>query len=112
MNCQSIVRNGKTFWFYPDVTMDEQTKGFLIATDDMLLPMITEAWRLFAVLTNDTDRLFSVYVGNLITDERVRTATFERYLALPTTLLCVVGRAIPRHSTIIKKRRVSSISAT
>lgn len=110
MNYQQIIRNGKTFSFFPDITVSDQTKGFFIDTDDPILPLIKQQWGLFELL-KDTEAFvsFSIYLSEKVDDNKLRDLVFQKYIALPTANLTVSGKTIPKQSTIVKKKRVSSI---
>lgn len=109
MKCQQLIRNNKQYWFFPDVSLDEQTRGFLVDVGDALLPTIQTIWSDYVANCEVDEQCFSVYVTRSINDGNTLTALFTKYLALPTTQLIVVGRAIPMHSVIIRKKRISAI---
>lgn len=110
MNYQQIVRNGKTFSFFPDIVILDRTKGFFVDVDDPILPLIRQQWGLFEMLIQtETFVSFSIYLNEKVDNSKLRDLLFQKYIALPTTNLTVVGKVIPKLPTIIKKKRVSSI---
>lgn len=109
MKCQPITRNNKQYYFFPDVSLDETTKGFLIDCQDDCFELIESAWHAYVKQCEIDEQCFSVYLTHHISFEPIRAHMFENYLALPNSQLFVVGRAIPRHSTIVRKKRVSAL---
>ncbi len=109
MKCQQLVRNNKQFWFFPDISVDDQTKGFLIADDHVLLHHIKEIWTSYTHVCEIDEIFFSMFLRTTINNENVINVLYESYLALPNSQLIVVGRAIPKHNVLVKKKRISAI---
>jgi len=109
MKYQTIERNNKTFYFFPDVSIDDQTRGFLLDPDDPMLPKLHEIWDDFVRHCEIDEQCFSVYVNIAITNDVLLRHLFTSYLSLPASQSIVVGRAIPKHSVIVRKKRVSAI---
>lgn len=102
-----IIRNGKTFWFFPDVTVDDLTKGFLV---DIGSPIVTEVHTLWAdYCSTSRSTYFSVYVSLRLEDKRVHEHVYTMYQSLPSSQVEVIGMAVPKQSVVVKKRRVSSL---
>jgi len=102
-----IVRNGKTFWFYPDVTVDDLTKGFLV---DVGSPVVVEMQAMWdAYCSTDRTSYFSVYVNIQIEDPRSHQMVYSMYQSLPSSQVEVIGMTVPKQSVVIKKRRVTSL---
>ena len=105
--CQTIVRNGKTFWFFPDVTIDEFTKGFLVDSESPAVSQFQTLWYDYCNVPRMT--YFSVYVNMQIEDGQVREYLYSMYQSIPVSQVDVVGMAVPKQSVIVKKRRITSL---
>jgi len=105
--CQMIIRNGKTFWFFPDVTVDDLTKGFLVDIGSPIVAEVQALWTNYCGTSRST--YFSVYVSLQLEDSRVHEHVYSMYQSLPSSQVEVIGMAVPKQSVIIKKRRVSSL---
>jgi len=105
--CQMIVRNGKTFWFFPDVTVDDLTKGFLVDIGSPFVGEIQILWNDYCSTGRST--YFSVYLNLRLEDARLHQHIYSMYQSLPSTQVEVIGMAVPKQSVIIKKRRITSL---
>lgn len=109
MKKQEIVRNNKACIFFPDITIEDQTRGFLVDVQHPALAVLDALWLEFVKLPSHDDICFSIYVVDRIDDELRSDYVFAYYKALPNSSIEVVGQAIPTHAHIIKKKRTSSI---
>lgn len=105
--CQMIVRNGKTFWFFPDVTVDDLTKGFLVDIGSPIVLEMRAMWDAYCKTARTS--YFSVYVNIQIEDPKSHQMVYSMYKSLPSSQVEVIGMAVPKQSVIVKKRRVTSL---
>lgn len=105
--CQMIVRNGKTFWFFPDITVDDLTKGFLVDIGSVFVEQVTALWNEYC--STGRSSYFSVYLNLKLEDPRVHQHIYSMYQSLPSSQVEVIGMAVPKQSVIVKKRRITSL---
>jgi hypothetical protein len=105
--CQMIVRNGKTFWFFPDITVDDLTKGFLVDIGSPFVEQVQALWNEYCGTGRSS--YFSVYLNIKLEDARVHQHIYSMYQSLPSSQVEVIGMAVPKQSVIIKKRRIASL---
>lgn len=105
--CQQILRNGKQFWFFPDVTVDDLTKGFLVDADSPIVGEIQALWLEYC----DTEKLsyFSVFLNMRLEDTRTREHVYLMYKSLLSSQVEVIGMAVPKQSVVVKKRKLASL---
>ena len=105
---QQIVRNNKTFTFFPDITSTNTTRGFLIDVGDPNLPAITKLWEQYTERpANQTAMWFSMYITNVLGTEG--DMFFEAYLSLPNAQLYILGSSIPKTAQVIKKKKIATL---
>jgi len=105
--CQKIIRNGKTCWFFPDVTVDDLTKGFLVDIGSQFVEQVHTLWTNYC--SGSQSSYFSVYLNLVLTDARIHQHLYSMYQSLPSSQVEVVGMTVPKQSVIIKKRRITSL---
>lgn len=105
--CQQLTRNGKLFWFFPDITVDELTKGFLV---DVGSPFVDEIQALWLEYCDAADMsYFSVFLNVRLVDARIRQHIYSMYKSLPSSQVEVIGLTVPKQSVVVKKRKLTSI---
>lgn len=104
---QMIIRNSKMFWFFPDVTIDDLTKGFLVDIGSPIAAEMQALWNEYC--GTDKTTYFSVYINIKLVDAKVYDYVYSMYHSLPSSQGNVVGMAVPRQSVIVRKRRLTSL---
>lgn len=104
---QLITRNGKTYQFFPDITIDDLTKGFLIDIGSPLLPDILSIWNAYCETENAS--YFGVFISMRLVSTQARDIVYSTYQSLPTSLVQVVGMTVPKQSVVIRKKRIQSL---
>lgn len=104
---QTLIRNGKQCYFFPDVTVEELTRGFLVDIGSDFGAAIKQLWDNY--IRADKFEYFSVYVNVNIADTRTRELIYLTYQSLPASQVGVVGTAVPKQSVVVKKRRITSL---
>jgi hypothetical protein len=109
MKCQKLERNGKIFWFFPDITIHDTTRGFLVDQSHMLLGNLQTLWEKYVHQIDDSEQCFSAFLYLTVENNQMHEALFTLYQAMPTSEVIVVGRSIPSYSKVVKKKRISAL---
>lgn len=104
---QMLIRNGKMCWFFPDVTVDDLTKGFLIDIGSPAVEVMKQMWDRYVAA--EQVGYFSVFVNVQVNDARIHEILYASYQSLPASQVGVIGMAVPKQSVVVKKRRLTSI---
>jgi hypothetical protein len=109
MKSQKLERNGKTFWFFPDITISEITRGFLIDQDNAVLIHVEKLWKQYTKTSEDSEQCFSAFLYGAVDSQQVHDIIYQTYQSIPASEVFVVGRSIPSHSKVVKKKRISTL---
>lgn len=107
MKSQQLERNGKNYRFFPDITIGDMTKGFLVDETSALIGYVQELWDEFCLKCEITEQCFGAYLYTAIHPPELHPIVFNTYCSIPTSDVVVVGRGVPSYSKVIKKKRTS-----
>jgi hypothetical protein len=106
---QTLIRNGKTYTFFPDILIDDHVKGFLVdISNSVILKIISELWVNYnrtCVSDAANPHYFSISIAEVVSDGD-NQKLFEYYVALPTNQVITSGEPLVSFCSIVKKHRM------